>query len=232
MPATYQEDYLYLIWKNPETRKNYTVGKLTRDVEFTFQYCEEYEEAKKSGWRGLEAFPEERIYKSEFLFPVFASRLPDPKRRDIKKILEKYGLSAYDQYELLKRNGGKLPIDTYEFVWPIFPEDKAVEREFYVMGVRHVASCCGKKCPNFPYVKSGDELLLCHEANNQFDPYAILVTTKANEKLGYIPRYYNKAVLKRMSAGVSYSCIVIEMNQDSNCSECLRVRLNMPRVEH
>ena len=32
------------------------------------------------------------------------------------KILEKYGLAQYDGYELLRKNGGRLPIDTYEFV--------------------------------------------------------------------------------------------------------------------
>lgn len=36
------------------------------------------------------------VYKSEKLFPVFASRLPDRKRKDIGRILEKYGLDEYD----------------------------------------------------------------------------------------------------------------------------------------
>ena len=35
-------------------------------------------------------YPEERVYESDVLFPVFASRLPDRKRRDIDKILEKW----------------------------------------------------------------------------------------------------------------------------------------------
>ena len=42
-----------------------------------------------------------------------------PKRRDIKEILEKYEMTEYDPYELLKRNGGRLPIDNYEFICPI-----------------------------------------------------------------------------------------------------------------
>lgn len=110
-----KSDFLYLIWKDPKTRRNFTVGKLTREETFKFQYDEEYKEAEKCGWRKLEAFPEEKIYESEVLFPVFSSRLPDPKRRDIQKILEKYGLAQYDAYDLLKKNGGRLPIDTYEF---------------------------------------------------------------------------------------------------------------------
>ena len=49
---------------------------------------------------------------------IFSSRLPNPKRRDMDKILEKYGLAQYDGYELLRKNGGRLPIDTYEFICP------------------------------------------------------------------------------------------------------------------
>lgn len=111
-----QHDFLYLIWKDPKTKKNFTVGKLNRTEMFTFEYCEEYQEAQKRGWEKLPAFPKEKVYKSNILFPVFSSRLPDPKRRDIEKILEKYGLEKYDAYELLKKSGSKLPIDTYEFV--------------------------------------------------------------------------------------------------------------------
>ena len=52
------------------------------------------------------------------LFPVFASRLPDRKREDIDKILQKYGLKEFDEYELLKKSGARLPIDNLEFIVP------------------------------------------------------------------------------------------------------------------
>ena len=55
------------------------------------------------------------VYKYENLFPVFASRLPDRRRKDIKKILYKYGLLEYDSYELLRRSGAKLPTDHLQF---------------------------------------------------------------------------------------------------------------------
>ena len=48
-----------------------------------------------------------RVYKSEKLFPIFASRLPDRKRKDIKMILDKYDLEEYDEYMLLKRSGSQ-----------------------------------------------------------------------------------------------------------------------------
>lgn len=127
-----ERNLLYLIWKNPNTRRNYIVGSLEKnDNGFIFEYIKEYELAVDSGWSKLEAFPQVQPYYSENLFATFSGRLPDPKRRNIDEVLKKYGLEEYDGFELLRRSGGKLPIDTYEFIDPIFPEDKTVYRELY-----------------------------------------------------------------------------------------------------
>ena len=225
-----KSDFLYLIWKDPKTRRNFTVGKLTREETFKFQYDEEYKEAEKCGWRKLEAFPEEKIYESEVLFPVFSSRLPDPKRRDIQKILEKYGLAQYDAYDLLKKNGGRLPIDTYEFISPIFPNEETVQRDFFIMGIRHLAPCQGKDCTLLPQINVGDFLQLIPQPENSNDPFAIQVNTSAGKYLGYIPRYYNRAILERISKGFTYSCQVIEINRLDNCSECVKVSFNVPSI--
>ena len=42
-----KNDCLLLIWKDPETRRNYTVGKLTRGKPFIFQYGGEAEKAEE-----------------------------------------------------------------------------------------------------------------------------------------------------------------------------------------
>lgn len=107
--------FLYLIWKNPVNRRNYEVGKLTRKEEYKFEYSNEYKQALEDGWKLIQAFPEVKEYYSKELFPVFSSRLPDRKRRDIQTVLKKYGLEEYDGYELLRKSGDRLPIDTYEF---------------------------------------------------------------------------------------------------------------------
>ena len=85
---------------------------------YAFEYCNEYKDAQKSGWNLIQAFPEVKKYESKELFPAFAGRLPDKKRVNIAEILKKYGLDSYDGYELLKKSGGRLPIDTFEFVKP------------------------------------------------------------------------------------------------------------------
>lgn len=222
-------NYLLLIWKDPETRRNYTVGKLTRGDCFTFQYYGEAENAEEAGWKLLGAFPTYQEYRSNTMFPVFSSRLPDKKRRDIQNILEKYGLTEYDEFELLRRSGARLPIDTYEFIDPISPDDKEVTREFYITGIRYHSACQGSDCGALPGVKVGDMLLLEEEPENAYDPMAIRVLTQENEILGYVPRYYNKAILARLHDGMGYSCKITEVNANMrNCSECLKARLTMP----
>lgn len=225
-----QNNFLYLIWKDPETRRNFTIGKLTRDSKYKFEYCEDAGAAEESGWKLLGTFPDYQTYESANLFPVFASRLPDKKRRDIKKVLEKYGLKEFDEFELLRRSGARLPIDTYEFVDPIFAEDEVIERDFYIMGIRHHAACNGTDCALLPTLKPGDLLVLEAEPENEYDRFAIRALTQTGEHLGYIPRYYNKAILTRIEKGTSYSCQVLEVTPAQSCSECVKVRLNMPSV--
>lgn len=225
-----KNDYLYLIWKDPETRRNYTVGKLTRGETFTFEYCEDVAQAEDAGWKPLGAFPTYQVYSSEIMFPVFASRLPDKKRRDIKKILKKYNLDEFDEFELLRKSSARLPIDTYEFVDPIFTEDEVVEREFFVMGIRHHSACNGTNCALLPEVNTGDLLVLKEEPENPHDPMAIRVLTRRGEHLGYVPRYYNKAILERLHNGMTYSCEVLEVNSSQSCSECVKVKFNMPSL--
>lgn len=224
-----KSNYLLLIWKDPETRRNYTVGKLTRGDCFTFQYYGEAENAEEAGWKLLGAFPTYQEYRSNTMFPVFSSRLPDKKRRDIQNILEKYGLMEYDEFELLRRSGARLPIDTYEFIDPILPDGKEIEREFYITGIQYHSACQGSDCGALPGVKVGDMLLLEEEPENAYDPMAIRVLTQEKEVLGYVPRYYNKAILARLHDGMGYSCKITEVNANMrNCSECLKARLTMP----
>ena len=117
-------DYLYLVWKEPVTRRNYVVGQLTKNSQYEFSYGYEIKDAMEKGFELLISFEElEKVYKSDTLWPTFSSRLPDSKRRGIKEILAKYGLKEFDEYKLLKRSGARLPIDSLEFIDPIFKDD-------------------------------------------------------------------------------------------------------------
>ena len=92
------------------------VGNIIREHDiFKFRYSEEYRNTASYA----PIFPflnKDMEYTNINLFPVFASRLPDPKRKDIDKILNKYNMSEYDQFTLLQKSQGRLPIDTLEFI--------------------------------------------------------------------------------------------------------------------
>lgn len=223
-------NFLYLIWKDPNSRRNFIIGKLSKGEKYTFEYCGDYKKALEAGWNLLNAFPYERLYENDKLFAAFASRLPDPKRRDIENILKKYGLDRYDGYELLKNSSGKLPIDTYEFIDPIFPDDATVDKDFYLMGVRHHMPCDGKYCSFRANIKIGSELILSPDKNNQHDKYAVSVRLQDGTMIGYIPRYYSKSVYMRLEKNMTYLCKITEMSDDLDCENCIRVNLIMPRA--
>jgi HipA-like protein len=223
-----QNKYLYLIWKDPQTRRNFVIGKLYHDQKYTFEYYGDYQLAETYGWSKFEVFPLEKMYESETLFPVFASRLPDKRRRDIEKILKKYDLTQYDDFELLRKSGARLPIDNYSFIDPINPDEEYIEQDFFIMGVRHYVSCDGKDCTFSPRVTVNDKLKFERELDNKYDSNAICIKTMTDEMLGYVPRYYNLEIVTRLERGMSYSCKVIEINHCYDCSECIKVRLLMP----
>jgi len=125
MSIKYGRDYIYLVWKDIKTRRQYIVGQLSKNGQFEFSYGFEVKEAIENGFKLLISFEQiDKVYKSDILFPVFSSRLPDMKRKGIEKILSKYGLDNYDDYKLLKRSGAKLPIDNLEFIDPILDENE------------------------------------------------------------------------------------------------------------
>lgn len=223
------KDYLYLIWKHPETRKQYIVGILSKNGLFEFEYGKEIDEARKNGFQGIAAFEDfSKKYTSEKLFPVFASRLPDKKRRGISDILKRYNLDEYDEYLLLKNSGARLPIDTFEFIDPIFDDEETISRDFFIAGVRHYLPHCEDKC-NFDNVNlnANDELILELEHDNEFDSNAVEIFNSDNIKLGYIPRYYSSQVAKMMEENKKVTCKVIEFNPNTNCRECIKVNLTI-----
>ena len=224
------KQYLYLVWKDPLSRRNYTVGKLSKGTGYTFEYYGEYLQAKDVGWDYIKSFPNDVKYHSEVLFPAFSSRLPDKKRKDIVSVLTKYGLSEYNGFDLLRKSGGRLPIDNYEFVEPIVFCDNVAIKEFYVVGIRHVSRCLGKACQYLPQLSNGMQLSLVPEPNNKHDTNAILVKTIAGDSVGYVPRYYSKDVASFLKTDGKYECVVVEKNNEKNCQECVKVKLVMSKV--
>ena len=218
------KDYLYLIWKDPKTRKQFRIGKLVKNGGYEFKYDLEINDALKAGFLLIPTFPDtNKTYTRKDLFPAFACRLPDKSRPEIKNILSKYDMDEYDEYELLKRSGARTLSDSFEFINPILSlDDKEIKRHFRIAGSRHYAECKGNCCEMLNcYV--GESLLLEKDPNNEYDPYAIKIKNSKDEFIGYIPRYFSESVSELLNKGYSCSLKVKHINANNDCSNCIYV---------
>lgn len=223
-------DYIYVVWQDTKSRRNFVIGTVTRNGHYEFRYGMDCKEAQQAGFTPLVAFPSyEKEYCDTELFPTFACRLPDRRRPDIHRILQKYGLDKYDEFELLKRSGAKLPTDTLYFIEPIFEDDPVIDRSFYVMGIRHYLPCVGQDCERTPELTPGTKLILQAEPNCEHDPYAVQITNLDGMVIGYIPRYYSETISKQLEEGADYLCQVVEHNHTQPCNECMKISLRIPK---
>lgn len=223
-------DCIYVVWKDSVERQRYVIGELSKDSEYVFKYNkDQVKKAIKKGFQLLIAFSDiEETYFNQSLFPVFNSRLPDRRRKDIEIVLDRYKLDKYDAFELLKRSGGRLPIDTLEFIEPIFMDSiDVITREFFVAGVRYYDMCSNQICPKLINLQIGEKLELVLEPNNKFDLNAVVVCKNNDEMLGYIPKYYSKEVFECIESGRRIDCSVVEANINNNCNECIKVNMDI-----
>ena len=114
-----EKDLVYLVWTDTKTGNKYKVAELYKqgNTFYSKYILENVKEAQKARFKLLVAFPQiNALYDNPKLFANFAARLPEPTRPEVKEILATYGMTEYDDFELLKRSGAKLPTDDYEFV--------------------------------------------------------------------------------------------------------------------
>jgi len=107
-------DILYLTKTDKEGNK-FLIGELAKNNnEYIFKYTPEITD-KPEGFIRVPTFRDiGRIYKSDNLFLFFANRLFDKSRPDLPQLLRQYGLSDYNEWELLKATRAKLMTDGYE----------------------------------------------------------------------------------------------------------------------
>ena len=106
---------LWLIWRQPKTRRRYKVGILSFDKIYTFSYLNpELDDALKNGFTYFPGFEDlQKEYESEQLFANIATRLPNPKRPDYLNILNSYDLdSSSSQFDILSATKGRLVTDS------------------------------------------------------------------------------------------------------------------------
>ncbi|HBJ1646729.1 HIRAN domain-containing protein [Clostridium sp. ZBS20] len=223
------KDFIYLIWKEPKSRQQFVIAKLSKNGKYEFEYGFNIQQALDKGFIPFIAFNDiEKVYKNDKLFTSFSSRIPDRRRKDIKDILDMYGLEEYDEYELLKKSGGRLPIDDLEFIDPIVNNgENPIKRCFYVAGPRHYLGCKGEECVKAINVEVNENLKLELQPTNEYDKYAIKVCNEDENLIGYIPRYYSKELTDLINEGWKYTVKAYEINKNNNCNECLKITLKL-----
>ncbi len=212
------DNEMWLIWKDPKTRRRYKIGVLTYNKQqYIFKYVNpELNDARKNGFEFFPGFEDiHKEYSNKELFANIETRLPNPARPDYLEILNVYGLEKDStKLEILRATKGRLLTDNYEFV-PTFDKVKV---QFDVAGTRHCSDV--KKC--LKLISVNDKLLLELEPNNLYDEYAIKVILDKNNKyyhLGYVPRYYSKELTKLLKDNVEYSAMVQSLNFESKISD-------------
>lgn len=216
-----KSDYLYLMWKEPQSRLRYKVGVLKKSEKYEFKYVDDIKEIVKKGFNLLVSFPDiNKKYISDRLFPELLSRIPGPTRVDIKDILEKYELKEYDSFELLKRSGAKTSLDTLEFIDPILNfRSKNIIRKFYIAGTRYY---CTKN--NEEKINIGDKVNLIQEPSNKYDKFAIKMIIN-DVFVGYIPIYYSEVIYKYLNKKENNKYVCTVIGKTGKCEECIKVKL-------
>lgn len=212
------KEELWLIWKEPTSRRRYKIGSLIKESNgYKFNYINpELDDARIVGFKYFPGFEDlTKSYESDNLFTNILTRLPNETRPDYLEILNCYDLEKEsDVFDILKATRGRTFTDNYEFV-PAFDPSKI---EFDVAGTSHCNDV--EECKE--YLKVNKKLYLDPEPENLNDPNAIKIIFKENDKLyhlGYVPRYYCKELLVELKKGTQYSAMIQSLNLESQLSD-------------
>jgi hypothetical protein len=118
------KNIIWMIWKNDQGEP-FKVGELSRRTgKYYFKYdIDGVKKAEVHGFSPLPYLPRiDAEYFREELFRSFSERLHWHGKKDVNSVLKEYDLAEYDAFELLKKSGGKISTDNFEFI-PSFDEE-------------------------------------------------------------------------------------------------------------
>ena len=135
------------------------------------------------------------------LFPLFENRLMNPTREDYGLHLELLGLQQGedDPLVILARSGGRRETDSYHvFPAPFERHDAEGRREvciqFFTNGFQYTSGDVGNAAER--------PIFLMWDFQNPEDDRALMIRSENNQNLGWVPRYYNRMLLKLRERGV------------------------------
>jgi hypothetical protein len=118
------KNIIWMMWRNSEG-ESFKVGELSRrEQKYYFKYdILGVKKAEEYGFSPLINFPRTDVeYFREELFSSFSKRVPGHGKKEISSVLKQYELKKYDIFELLKKSGGRIPTDSFEFITPFEEE--------------------------------------------------------------------------------------------------------------
>ena len=184
------EHCLYVTWRHPDGLIH-PVGLLTQRVSdesqvYEFVYLKNAE--LLDGFPLLPGLPDlHRFYTDDELFPVFRKRQMPRKRPDYAEYVETLGLDVEtDPFKVMARNEGRKMIDRIEvFAPPIRSGEGSLTTLFFARGVRHRNGASDAVAGLQP----GDRLNLLDDPDNAVNPRAVLINTRNDKPVGWIPDY-------------------------------------------
>ena len=190
---------LFLAWQDQNSRSWFPIGRLTFDgTNYEFTYTQGVLEAQeKCGFEPLASFPRlGEVYKSTYLFPVFANRLMPKSRPDYSSFIHWLNLSQdeRDPIAMLARSGGRRETDTLTvFPCPELDSEGRYCLHFFLHGLRYLPQCAIERINR---LETGEKLWLAHEFQNHYDSKALTLNTEDHYIVGYCPRYLTREIFE------------------------------------
>ena len=184
------ERRLYAAWRHPDGLIH-PVGMLTRrgigsKESFRFVYLKAAEQL--DGFDHLPGLVDlHHVYESDHLFAVFRNRQMPRRRPDYGEYVRRLDLDIdTDPFEVMARSEGIRMTDRVEvFSYPERTADGGLTTLFFCRGIRHLRGAAEAVAD----VTVGDVLVLADEPDNPVNPRAMLICTRTDRKVGWVPNY-------------------------------------------
>ncbi|MGH3688038.1 MAG: hypothetical protein ACRDRU_15540 [Pseudonocardiaceae bacterium] len=176
-------------WQHPDERSVRPVGLLQYDGQ-THEFFYLHAVSEVHDFRPFLNFPDlARIYRSADLFPMFSQRVMSARRPDYTQYLRQLDLvGGATPWEQLARTEGKLASDTIQLIPEPEVDGKGrTKSQFLVAGIRHQIKDEHQRDLILSRLKRGDKLQLVEEPGDPVNPRAVLVSTRDQVALGWVP---------------------------------------------
>jgi len=223
---------LFVAWQNEATREWVPVAKLSKFQDgYELRYTKGADRAV--GFTGLgRMLSLNEVYHSTELFPFFANRIISKSRPEFQSYQRWLGLEEQpvdDPLAILGVTGGLRATDSLELIPEASVNGEVITLDFFARGLRHHF---------FPsdfneLVREGSKAYLLQDLQNQFDGSAIaLRSDEPKALLGYLPRYFSKAVSKELARAPDHVNVVLRrINSDAPLDMRLLFRLTVTNTQ-